>query len=165
MTYMRQSGLGVRRWVRRIRQRHLPLATITRSILILTVVIFIAGRIVDGRAHQELQEHRQSIATEGGGVLLVSQPFDCIEFSDVSSIIAERLKDHLVPVRGLIIGDRVPTEVLEEATRIGNFSLRAFRYRYENGYTRASRCGLRHHSSGTCCGFRRSHYGHEADHA
>lgn len=94
--------------------------TLSRPVLALTVGMFIAVRMADSRASSELVEHLESISADGGGVLLVSQPRDCIEFSTISGRIAESLEDHQVPVRGLIIGGRVSAATLEEAMRIAN---------------------------------------------
>ena len=97
-----------------------PASVLIRSILMLAVGMFIAARLVDFRAQREMEHYREMVAAKGGGVIVVSQPVDCIALSNVSARLAESLKDESVHIQGLIIRDLGSPQVLEEATRIAN---------------------------------------------
>lgn len=103
-------------WIRPIR----PAGLLAQNILVLTVGMFIVVRLVDFRAQREMVHHREMIAAKGGGVIMVSQPLDCIELSDVSERIAEKMTADSVHIHGLIIRDLESSQVFEEATRIAN---------------------------------------------
>ena len=94
--------------------------SLAQSVLILTVGMLIAERFIDIRAAREMEQHREAIARSGGGVIVMSQPLDCIQLSDVSERIAERLTEDSIHVRGLIIRGGVPPHVFEEAIRMAN---------------------------------------------
>lgn len=97
-----------------------PLFLSLHGALVLAVGLLVAGRILNLHAHRQLAHQRGLIAAEGGGVVIVSQPRDCIETANITRLIASRLTDHSIPARGLILRGRAGQAVMDEAMKVGN---------------------------------------------
>lgn len=76
-----------------------------RAGLALAVLLFMVGNYMDKVAGRDFQEHRNALATQGGGMLFIAQPMDCITTAESAEQIASELRARGVAARGLVIKD------------------------------------------------------------
>lgn len=86
-----------------------PVVRIALAALALGSVFLVAASILDSRAIADLEALRNNLADEGGGVLFVRNPVDCLATAGTVEALAKMLTDRGVTVRGVIIrrGSRV----------------------------------------------------------
>lgn len=78
------------------------------TILFGSATVFLTkSAVIDHISAREFATHRQTLAAEGGGVLFVLHPADCVSASLEIAWIADALRSESIPVLGAILRDDV----------------------------------------------------------
>ena len=108
--------------------------------LVLGSSLLVAASVLDSRATADLNALRSDLAAEGGGVLFVRNPADCLVTQGVVVRLAEMLTERGVEVRGAVVrrGARVheALTMANEAFLHRSISARATTHLYHMGHHR-----------------------------
>lgn len=112
-----RAGAGRRLQAVREKVRRAPLL---RMGLALAVLLFMVGDHKDRAASRDFHAHREALASNGGGMLFIAQPMDCLATAEAAQLMATGLRAHGIPARGLVIGDGFAPTDLEAILQAAN---------------------------------------------